>query len=84
MMLIIGFAIMAIVSFHPNPETETYSLGKAHGLVHGLMAGGFFLAPCLAINYFYQQKSLKLWLIDAGYQVIFAGIIGLVVGLFYF
>jgi anti-sigma-K factor RskA len=38
------------------------------------------VATSAGINYLYQQKSLKLWLIDAGYQVIFLGIFGAIMG----
>jgi len=50
------------------------------GLQSGLLFGLFFVATSAGINYLYQQKSLKLWLIDAGYQVIFLGIFGAIMG----
>ncbi len=50
------------------------------GLQSGLLFGVFFVAASMGINYLYQQKSLKLWLIDIGYQVIFMGIIGAILG----
>ena len=50
------------------------------GLQSGLLLGVFFAAASMGINYLYQQKSLKLWLIDTGYQVIFMGIIGTILG----
>ena len=31
--------------------------------------GAFIMAPTVGINYLYQRKSLKLWLIDAGHFV---------------
>ena len=50
------------------------------GLKTGLMIGLFFSATTLAINYFYQRKSLMLWLIDALYQVFFCAIAGDIIG----
>lgn len=50
------------------------------GLHHGLYAGVFFAAMSMALNYTYQQKSLKLWAIDSGYQVLFLGLIGAILG----
>ncbi len=47
-----------------------------HGMFHGLMTGLFYVATALGINYLYQRKSLKLYLIDAGYQVAFLTIGG--------
>ncbi|MDQ3101394.1 MAG: DUF1761 domain-containing protein, partial [Bacteroidota bacterium] len=50
------------------------------GLYHGLLIGLFFVATSMGINYLYQRKSLKLWAIDAGYQVCFMGLIGAILG----
>ncbi len=50
------------------------------GLYHGLLIGLFFVAPSTGINYLYQRKSFTLWLIDAGYQVVFLGIMGAIIG----
>jgi hypothetical protein len=46
-----------------------------------MMASGFGLAimsPAIGITYLYMRKSLKLWLIDAGYFVIGMTAVGLV------
>lgn len=78
--LVMGFGVVGLVS-----ETHAaHEWNKLHGLLHGIILGLIFIAPSMGINYLYQQKSLKLWLIDAGYQVLGLGIIGLVWGLFYF
>lgn len=50
------------------------------GLYHGLLIGLFFVAPSTGINYLYQRKSLVLWLIDVGYQVVFLGVMGAIIG----
>lgn len=50
------------------------------GLQYGLYVGIFFVATSYGVNILYQRKTLKLWLIDSGYQVILLGIIGLVLG----
>ncbi|KAA3631546.1 MAG: DUF1761 domain-containing protein [Bacteroidetes bacterium] len=50
------------------------------GLQSGLLFGVFFIAASMGINYLYQQKSLKLWLIDVGYQVLFLGLFGAILG----
>ncbi|NNF21308.1 MAG: DUF1761 domain-containing protein, partial [Saprospiraceae bacterium] len=46
-----------------------------------LMAGLFYAAPAIAINYLYQRKSLKLYLIDAAYMVLLLGLSGGVMAL---
>jgi len=46
-----------------------------------MMATGFGLAimsPAIGINYLYQRKSLKLFLIDAGHFVVGMAAVGLV------
>jgi hypothetical protein len=46
-----------------------------------MMASGFGLAimsPAIGITYLYMRKSLKLWLIDAGYFVVGMTAVGLV------
>lgn len=56
------------------------SLNWQVGLYHGLLIGLFFVATSMGINYLYQRKSLALWLIDAGYQVVFLGLMGAIIG----
>jgi hypothetical protein len=46
-----------------------------------MMATGFglaIMAPAVGINYLYQRKSLKLFLIDAGHFVVGMTVVGLV------
>lgn len=51
-------------------------LSAQTGAMYGAMTGIFFVATSAAINYLYQRRSFKLWLIDATYQVIFLTGIG--------
>lgn len=71
MMVIMSFAVNMIINYH-EPADQTF----LHGGFHGIMAGLFYAAPVLAINYLYQKKSLKLYLIDALYVVFFLGLSG--------
>ncbi|UBM60386.1 DUF1761 domain-containing protein [Marinilongibacter aquaticus] len=50
------------------------------GLMHGLYIGLMFVATSIGINLLYQRGSFKLFLIDAGYQVIMLMIMGAVIG----
>jgi hypothetical protein len=60
-------------------------LGKGQGPVWGLHTGFFaglmFVAPALGIIYLFESRPLKLWAINAGYQVVNAAAMGLVLGL---
>lgn len=42
----------------------------AHGLVLGLITGAGFAATAMGPNFVFEQKSPKLYLIDAGYPVV--------------
>lgn len=71
MMVVMSFALNFYFNFHPEEE-HTF----LHGGFHGILAGLFYGAPVVAINYLYQRKSLKLFLIDAGYVIAFLGLSG--------
>ena len=60
----------------PNPEV--------HNAIHaGLMVGFFWVATSFAINYSFAGRSLKLWLIDAGYHLLQFALYGLILGLWH-
>jgi hypothetical protein len=59
---------------------ETSEVNVMTGLMHGLYIGIMFVATSVGINILYQRKSLTLWLIDAGYQVIMLVIMGAIIG----
>lgn len=75
MMLIMSLGMAILLRGHEASEID-WQVGLMHGLYVGLM----FVATGAAINILYQGKSLKLWLIDAGYQVIILMIMGAVIG----
>ena len=47
----------------------------------GLLAGLFWVASSFGINYLFERKSLKLFLINGGYHTLQFTIIGLVLAL---
>lgn len=51
------------------------------GFGRGLMVGIFFVATSYGINIAYQLKPVRLWLIDAGYQVLFLAVSGAILTL---
>lgn len=73
-MMIIMSAGLAL--FFQGDET----MNAMKGLKMGLMAGLLFVATSTAINYLYQRKSFRLWLIDAAYQVVLLALAGAIVG----
>ena len=76
MMVILSYSVNTIIGYH-DPAEQTF----VHGGFHGLMAGLFYGAPVIAINYLYQRKSLKLFLIDASYIILLLGLSGGVMAL---
>jgi len=50
------------------------------GASAGFMAGLFWVATAMGITYLFERKSLKLFLINAGYHVITFTIMGLILG----
>jgi hypothetical protein len=71
MMVVMSYAVNIIIGFH-KPEEQTF----LHGGFHGIIAGLFYALPATAINYLYQRKSMKLFLIDASYLVLLLGLSG--------
>jgi hypothetical protein len=59
-------------------------LGKDATLVFGLIAGLLvaiaWIATALGTNYLFSRKSLKLFLIDAGYYIIYYAVMGIILG----
>ena len=78
----LSFVLAVIAAFAfawwlgPNPELT-------HALCMGLGVGAFWVATSFGINYLFAGRSLKLWLIDAGYHVLQFAIFGLVLGLWH-
>ncbi|HVI57782.1 MAG TPA: DUF1761 domain-containing protein [Luteimonas sp.] len=62
--------------FGPAPD----ALHAAH---NGLMVGLAWVATSFGINYAFAGRSLKLWLIDAGYHLLQFVLYGLILGLWH-
>ena len=75
-----AFGMGMLLQGHSGHESE---LTMLVGLKHGLMIGVLFVGTSQAINYLYQRKSFKLWIIDATYQILFLGIMGAILGVWH-
>lgn len=51
------------------------------GALAGFMAGIFWVATAMGITYLFERKSMKLFLINAGYHVITFTVMGLILGM---
>jgi hypothetical protein len=79
-MMVVMALGMAILMFGHGLGSH---MDGTNGLLFGLGAGIFFVAPSIAINYLYQRQSLTLYAIDAVYQILFMGVIGLILGVWH-
>jgi hypothetical protein len=50
------------------------------GLQSGLMIGIFWIATAYGITYLFEQRSMRLFMINAGYNVVLFAICGAVIG----
>ena len=50
------------------------------GVHHGLFSALAFFATGLGINYLFEFRRLKLWLINTGYMVLLMAIMGAILG----
>lgn len=50
------------------------------GLQTGLLLGLFWIATAYGVTYLFEQRSIRLWLINAGYYVVLYAVMGLIIG----
>ena len=50
------------------------------GLQTGLLVGIFWVATAYGITYLFEQRSLRLFLINAGYNIVLFSIVGTIIG----
>lgn len=55
--------------------------GAGMAVFAGVMAGLFWVAGSFAINYQFEQRSMKLWLVNGGYHALQYTLYGVVLGL---
>lgn len=55
-------------------------VGALCGAQYGALAGLFFIATALGVVYLFEMRPFKLWLINAGYQVVNFAAMGAVLG----
>lgn len=75
LIVLMSFGLAVILNNYPEAVDWLASLYT------GLFVGILFAATSMGINMLYQQKPLKLFLIDAGYQVLFLTLMGIILGL---
>ena len=69
-------AAIVLAMFLRHPGSALY------GLNYGFHIGLFFVATMTGVHYLFERRSLKLWLINAGYGTLVFMIMGAVIGAF--
>lgn len=54
--------------------------GMMFALHVGLLGAFFFVAPALGVIYLFEQQPFRLWLVNAGYQLVNFAAMGAVIG----
>jgi len=54
--------------------------GVMFALHVGLLGAFFFVAPALGVIYLFEQQPFRLWLVNAGYQLVNFAAMGAVIG----
>ena len=60
--------------------TGEQRIGAVCGALVGALPAVFFIAPALGVNQLFEQRPFRLWLINAGYQVVNFAAMGAVIG----
>ncbi|MCM3730817.1 DUF1761 domain-containing protein [Fictibacillus nanhaiensis] len=75
----VAFILSLIISFvlvlFLGPERDAMTGASA-----GFMAGLFWVAAAMGITYLFERKTIRLFMINAGYHVITFTIMGLILG----
>lgn len=74
LMVIAAYGLAVLLG--PNPPV-------GHAMKTGFHVGLCFVATSFGVNYAFAGRTLKLWLIDAGYHTVQFTLFGLVLGLWH-
>lgn len=77
---VFGLAALAQLVIAFNLAAFIGPQGTAFGLFAGFAAGLGWVAMSLGVIYLFEQRSMKLWLINSGYQVVAYTVMGGVLG----
>lgn len=72
---IIELVMAYLLAMFIGPDADMF-----FGLFAGLATGLGFVSLAFAISYMYEGKSMKLWLINAGYNTVIFSLMGAIIG----
>lgn len=73
--LLLNLVIATSLAMFIGPETNLLD-----GLFAGFMGGFTFVAAAFGVSYLFEFRPIKLWLINAGYQVVVFSVMGAILG----
>lgn len=77
------FGLSFVLNFISAVVLEMF-IGKdatlVFGLIAGLLVGIAWIATSLGVNYLFARKSLRLFLIDAFYFIVYFAVMGVILG----
>ncbi len=77
MTFVVAFIAMLFLAVFMGPGATV-----ASGALHGAIIATVFIATSIATHYLFSQKSLKIFLIDAGYDIVRYALAGAILGAF--
>jgi hypothetical protein len=80
--LLVGSLILEIIMAFNLAAFIGRGAGAMAGLTYGLLAGFGWVALAFGVNYMFEGKPFKLWLINAGYNVVVFAVMGAIIGSF--
>ncbi len=78
--LLVGSLVLEIIMAFNLAAFIGRDAGWLFGLGAGFAAGLGWVALALGVNYMFEGKPFKLWLINAGYNVVVFSLMGLIIG----
>jgi len=80
--LLIGSLILEIIMAFVLAIFISIDATWLTGLGTGFVVGLGFVGLAFGVNYMYEGKSFKLWVINAGYNTVLFSLMGLIIGAF--
>lgn len=75
----VSFLLMLVMAFN----LAAFYGGKLdwqEGMIYGALTGIGWVAAAIGINYLFEQRSIKIWLINAGYMAVSFTAMGAILG----
>jgi len=75
----ISFLLMLVMAFNLAAFIGN-GMGIQFGATAGALTGIGWVALAIGINYLYERKSFRIWLINAGYMAVSFTVMGAIIG----